>query len=60
MQEAWLQLTCPACEEHWEAKMADLPAPDADFRCRSCDEARPISEFMRTARDLDILRAFHA
>ena len=29
MQEAWIQLQCPGCEEQREANPADLPEPQA-------------------------------
>ncbi|MBV0922977.1 hypothetical protein KTS45_02090 [Halomicroarcula limicola] len=60
MQEAWLQLQCPACEEDWEEKVADLSGPESSFECDSCGETRPLSEFMQTSRDLEVLREFHA
>jgi hypothetical protein len=60
MQEAWIQLQCPGCGEQWEANPADLPATDADFPCRSCGDSRPLVEFAKTARGLDIIEAFHA
>lgn len=60
MQEAWIQLKCPSCEATWEANPADLPAPDADFTCTHCGKTRRMSEFARAARDLEILRDFHA
>jgi predicted nucleic acid-binding Zn ribbon protein len=56
MQEAWLQLQCPACDKHWEATAADLPSPDTAFDCDDCETVRPLSEFMKTARDLELLR----
>ena len=60
MQEAWLQLQCPACETDWEEKVNDLPAPESDYECHDCGSTRPLSEFMQTARDLEILREFRA
>lgn len=59
MQEAWIQLKCPACEETWEANPADLPAPDAEFSCDHCGTSRPMAEFARAKRDLEILEEFH-
>jgi len=58
MQEAWLQLHCPGCAKTWEAKLTQLPGPDTEFTCDACHETRPLSEFMKTARDLELLRAF--
>lgn len=60
MQEAWLQLQCPDCDKHWEAAAADLPSPDTEFECDGCEVLRPLSEFMKTARDLEVLRSFQA
>jgi len=60
MQEAWIQLQCPACETYWERAVADLPETDASFDCKDCGESRPLSEFAKTARDLEILRNFAA
>lgn len=59
MKEAWIQLACPACGEHWQANPADLPAPDDPFTCNNCSEERPTAEFMRTTRSLEILESFH-
>lgn len=60
MDEAWIQLQCPNCGETWEANPSDLPAPGTDYSCRSCEATNPTREFMRTARDLEILKEFHA
>jgi hypothetical protein len=59
MPEAWIQLSCPACESHWEANPVDLPPSDQDFECQHCQTTRPVAEFMRTQRDLEILKQFH-
>jgi len=59
MQEAWLQLRCPDCDKHWEATPTDLPSPDTPFICDDCSEERSLSEFMKTTRDLELLREFH-
>jgi hypothetical protein len=59
MQEAWIQLACPACEETWESNPADLPAPAEEYDCKHCGHTAPVSEFMRTGRDLEILESFH-
>jgi len=59
MQEAWLQLRCPDCDKHWEATPTDLPSPDTQFDCDGCGAERPLSEFMKTTRDLELLREFH-
>ena len=60
MHEAWIQLRCPECEVSWEANPADVPSPGREFQCRHCSTRRPVSEFMRTQRDLEILEEFHA
>ncbi|GCF12227.1 hypothetical protein Harman_01620 [Haloarcula mannanilytica] len=58
MQEAWLQLQCPACSVTWEEHVSDLRAPDTPFDCDDCGTERSLSEFMRTARDLEVLQEF--
>lgn len=58
MQEAWLQLQCPACSDSWEERVNDLSAPDTTFTCGECGTERSLSEFMQTARDLEVLREF--
>lgn len=60
MTEAWIQLLCPDCREHWEANPADLPAPGEPFECSACGERRSVSEFARTGRDLEIIEQFQA
>lgn len=59
MQEAWLQLLCPDCGKHWEAAPSKLPSPETSFTCVECGAERPLSEFMKTTRDLELLREFH-
>jgi len=56
MQEAFAELSCPDCEKLWEVDANDAPAPDATFDCPDCGEARSLSEFARTGRDLEVLR----
>ncbi|WP_335999904.1 hypothetical protein [Halorientalis halophila] len=58
MNEAFVQLRCPACEKDWEAAPTDLPATDAAFSCPDCGDQRRTAEFMRTERDLEILEQF--
>jgi len=60
MNEAFVQLVCPDCRKDWEAKPMDLPAPDAVFACPDCEAERPVAEFMRTDRDLEVLKEFEA
>lgn len=59
MPEAWIQLLCPECGEGWEENPSDLPAPGERYECPHCGARAPVSEFMRTERDLDILEEFH-
>ena len=59
MNEAYIQLSCPKCEEHWEANPGNLPAPKTPFTCNHCGTTRPTAEFARTARDFEILASFH-
>jgi uncharacterized protein YecT (DUF1311 family) len=59
MQEAWIQLRCPDCEDQWEANPSDLPAPQERLTCDGCGESRRISELTKTARDLEVLEEFH-
>jgi len=56
MQEAFAELTCPDCGKLWEVDANDAPAPGATFDCPDCDSRRPLSEFARTGRDLEVLR----
>ncbi|MFP4590306.1 MAG: hypothetical protein ACLFMX_02640 [Halobacteriales archaeon] len=58
MREAYVQLRCPVCQKDWQGNPADLPAPDADFSCPDCGGTRSTTEFMRTARDLEIYKTF--
>ncbi|MFA9518693.1 hypothetical protein ACERIT_16060 [Halopenitus sp. H-Gu1] len=60
MPEAWIDIRCPECEEHWEADPVTLPAPDEEFQCPQCDARRSVSEFMRAKRDLEVLKEFHS
>ena len=58
MQEAWIQLDCPVCDKQWEANPANLPAPERTLTCQSCGSNRRTSEFLKTARDFEILTEF--
>lgn len=60
MPEAWISVQCPECGDVWEDSPNDLPAPDVEFHCPKCEAIRPTSEFMKTHRDLEILRDFYA
>ena len=59
MNEAWIQLRCPSCQEDWEANPTDLPAPDRSFECPYCGESGTMRAFMKTERGLEILGEFH-
>lgn len=54
--EAFVELVCPACEKNWEKSPTELPEPKESFACPDCGERRPLSEFTRSDRDLEILR----
>lgn len=54
--ETFVELLCPECNKHWEATPAALPNTDESFDCPDCGERRPLSEFARTTRDLEVLR----
>jgi tRNA(Ile2) C34 agmatinyltransferase TiaS len=56
MRPTWVNLQCPACGRTWEAEPADLPPPEEDFTCDNCGTDRPTAEFMRTERNLEMLR----
>ncbi|GAB3673553.1 DUF7836 family putative zinc-binding protein [Halopiger thermotolerans] len=60
MREGWIQLECPDCGDQWEADPADLPSPGNRYVCEHCASERPIPEFVKTKRGLDILEEFHA
>lgn len=51
-----MELVCPECEKYWEATPSDLPGADEQFDCPDCGERRPLSEFARSSRDLEIVR----
>jgi DNA-directed RNA polymerase subunit RPC12/RpoP len=54
--EAFVELVCPECSKHWEASLSELPGPKASFDCPDCGSRRPLSEFARTSRDLEVIR----
>ncbi|MFW6448853.1 MAG: hypothetical protein ACOC0X_04855 [Halobacteriota archaeon] len=56
MREAYVQLRCPVCGKDWQANPGDLPGPDEGFSCPDCEDTRTMTEFMRTARDLEIYK----
>lgn len=51
-----MQLRCPVCGKDWQANPGDLPGPDEGFSCPDCEDTRTMTEFMRTARDLEIYK----
>lgn len=57
MEEAYVQLLCPDCTKDWETRPNGLPSARDSFRCPDCETERPLSEFMRTERDLETLRS---
>jgi predicted RNA-binding Zn-ribbon protein involved in translation (DUF1610 family) len=56
MQEAYVQLTCPSCDKHWEEDANHMPDPKESFTCPDCASEHPAAEFARTERDLEVLR----
>ena len=54
--EAFVELVCPACEKYWEESPSELPAPNESFDCPDCGERRPLSEFARSDRDVELIR----
>jgi hypothetical protein len=60
MNEAWIQLRCPNCEDTWEENPTDLPAPGEAFTHNACGTSRPVGEFARSTRDFEILEDLHS
>lgn len=58
MVEAFVRLTCPECGKDWESNPSELPSYRENFSCTSCHATRRLSEFMRTERDLEIVKEF--
>lgn len=58
MVEAFVRLLCPECEKEWEGNPSDLPAVKENFSCPSCHATRRLTEFMRTERDMEIVKEF--
>jgi predicted RNA-binding Zn-ribbon protein involved in translation (DUF1610 family) len=58
MQETQVQLLCPTCTRDWELDPRELPGPREDFACPDCEESGVAADFLRTKRDLDVLRQF--
>jgi predicted RNA-binding Zn-ribbon protein involved in translation (DUF1610 family) len=58
MQETQVQLLCPACNRDWELDPRELSGPRGDFACPDCAETGVTADFLRTKRDLDVVRQF--
>ncbi|MFB6126310.1 MAG: hypothetical protein ABEJ79_03290 [Halolamina sp.] len=58
MVEAFVRLLCPECEKEWEGNPSDLPEVKQNFSCPSCHATRRLTEFMRTERDMEIVKQF--
>jgi len=58
MVEAFVRLSCPECGKEWESAPTELPAVRENFSCGDCHATRRLTEFMRTERDLEIVRQF--
>ena len=58
MVEAFVRLLCPECEKDWEETPTDLPNLQKNFSCPDCHATRRLTEFMRTERDLEVVREF--
>ncbi|MFB6267977.1 MAG: hypothetical protein ABEI31_09985 [Halodesulfurarchaeum sp.] len=57
--EAYVQLYCSECGKAWEDNPSDLPEADSNFHCPNCHATRRMAEFMRTDRDLEMLKRLH-
>lgn len=58
MVEAFVRLLCPECGKDWEDAPTDLPGPRKNFSCPACHATRRLAEFMRTERDLEMVKQF--
>jgi DNA-directed RNA polymerase subunit RPC12/RpoP len=58
MEEAYVRLLCRECRKEWESSPTELPEPNRTFHCPNCHNSRSLSEFMRTDRDLRMLKEF--
>jgi hypothetical protein len=58
MVEAFVRLQCPECGKDWEEEPTDLPGHRTNFTCQSCHATRRLAEFMRTERDLELVKQF--
>jgi predicted RNA-binding Zn-ribbon protein involved in translation (DUF1610 family) len=60
MNESFVQLLCPECSKNWTTNPTKLGPLDSPFDCPDCDERRPTREFLRTHRDLEMVKQFEA
>ncbi|MFB6255300.1 MAG: hypothetical protein ABEH58_00995 [Haloplanus sp.] len=58
MDEAYVRLLCPECNKNWEATPSDLPDHTRSYDCPTCHASRRLAEFMRTERDLELVKQF--
>lgn len=59
MAEAFVRLLCPECGKNWENDPTDLPGHRKNFSCSGCHATRRLAEFMRTERDLELVKQFN-
>lgn len=58
MVEAFVRLLCPECGKDWEENPTSLPGHRKNFQCPACHATRRLAEFMRTERDLEMVKQF--
>jgi predicted RNA-binding Zn-ribbon protein involved in translation (DUF1610 family) len=58
MVEAFVRLLCPECGKNWESGPTELPSHRKNFSCPNCHATRRLAEFMRTERDLELVKQF--
>ncbi|AXG07922.1 hypothetical protein DU500_16630 [Haloplanus rubicundus] len=58
MVEAFVRLLCPECGKDWEDGPTELPGHRKNFSCPTCHATRRLAEFMRTERDLELVKQF--
>jgi len=58
MVEAFVRLVCPECDKEWQDTPAELPQLRTNFSCPHCHATQRLTEFMRTERDLEAVKAF--
>lgn len=58
MVEAFVRLLCPECGKEWESSPTSLPKSRENMTCSNCHATRRLTEFMRTERDLKIVKEF--